>query len=473
MLISETLTPGRRPYVPTMECAPSKRRPDQSRPSARTTIVLAAFAYIASFQWAYSTILTRVYAYEGFAYRKDAAIIAATWVLALIPSFWMPSRLSRPSQLVYWFLYLIVIVPVTVVTIHSYPGDGQAGVRIAVWIVGAFAVLGLTYAVPPTAIPRYRLQLHDWWNGILIISILSYGLIFLTFGFRLHLPPLSEVHLVRSEYKNVLRDSNIYVSYAVNWQAYILNPLLIILGLLSRRKLLTALGVIGQLAIYSFSGFRGVLFSTSVLVVLLIVCRSLSRFGTRMLFCLTGAVAAATAVYLWFGSSFLSDLIVERLTGLPGLLTGFYFAFFTNHPKMMLSHSILGGFFHNPYGSLPPIIIGEVYFPGRGTYANANFWADAFANFGFWGLFTFTGILGLVFWLYDSITFDTDLRLAALMLVMPATLLANGALLTCLFTHGLGFACLVMYYLPDQIQAPINHGRLRMQYVPARSTRGN
>src|SRR5262249_51267030 len=141
--------------------------------------------------------------------------------------------------------------------------------------------------------------------------------------------------------------------------------------------------------------------------------------------------------------------------------------------KMLLSHSILGSLFDNPYGSQPPIIIGNLYFPSWGTYANANFWADGFANFGIWGVFTFTAVLGGVFWLYDSITIDLDLRLAALMLVMPAISLSNGGLLTCLLTHGLGFACLVMYYLPNQIHASAGDGRARLRYAVARSSRGN
>jgi len=418
-------------------------------------------------------ILTPIYGYEGFRYRGDSTLISATWLLAILPSFWMPRRLTRPSQLAYWFFYLIVVVPVTIVTIHSSPGDARGGLRTALWIVSAFAALGLTYTVPLGTIRHNRFQPTEWWTGVLIFTTLSYGLIFFTFGLPLHLPPLSDVYLIRSEYSNTLENTNVYISYAVDWQAYILNPLLIILGSISHRKLVVVMGIIGQLVIYSVTGFRAVLFSTSVLFLLLIVCRSFGRFGIRMLFCLTGAVAGATALYSWVGSLSLGSLIVERLTGIPGLLTGFYFSFFGSHPKMMLSHSIFKGIVGNPYESVPPLIIGNVYFRGSGTDANANFWADAFANFGIVGVFAFTALLGMVLWFYDSITLDIDLRLAALMLAMPAVSLANGGLLTCLLMHGLGFACLLMYYLPHQIQVPRDERSRAWQYVPARSTRLN
>jgi hypothetical protein len=471
-MIEEALIPERMdPYTPTIERARFERAPIPSRANRRITIVLGAIAYIAAFQWAYATILVGLYAYEGFQYHDVPAIISATWVLALLPSLWMPTRLVRPSQLAYWFLYLAVIVPVCVVTVHSYPGDPQAGVRTAAWIVCAFAVLGLIYLVRPAAIPHYRLPPQQLWVAILLLSTLSYGLIFSSFGVQFHLTTLSEIYSVRSEYKTGLDNGNIFVSYAVDWQALVLNPLLIIVGLITRRKLLTSLGIIGQLLIFSFTGFRTVLFSTTLVIGLLIICGSLPRFGIRMLAGWTVTVAAATALYLWSGSLFLSGLIVERLTGLPGLLTGFYFRYFTHHPKMMLSHSVLRGSFDNPYGAGPPTIIGSVYFPQWGAYANANLWADAFANFGIWGVFAFTLILGVVFWFYDSITLDLDLRLAALMLAMPSLSLANAGLLTCLLTHGLGFACVVMYYLPNRVPAPLWSGNPSFQYVHARSAR--
>jgi hypothetical protein len=435
--------------------------------TARIKVVLGTAAYVAVFQWAYATVLTRTYAYEGFVYRKDPAIIATTWVLALVPSCWMPSRLSRPSQLVYWFFYLVVVIPVAVVTIHSYPGDAQSGIRVAIWIVSAFAVLGLIYSAPLARIPQYRLETYRWWISIFSLSAIFYGLIFSALGLHLRFAPISDIYVVRSQYERTLHNASIFVSYAVDWQAFVLNPLMIVLGLISRRKLITAIGVIGQLSIYSFTGFRTVLFSTILLVLLFFVCRSPPRFGLRMLLVWTAAVAGSTALYLSSGSLLLCSLIGERLTGLPGLLTAFYFSFFSRHPKMMLSHSILRGFFDNPYGLEPPTIIGTMYFPSWGAYANANFWADGFANFGIWGVFTFTAILGVVFWFYDSITVDRDLRLAALMLAMPAISLANTGLFTSLLTHGVGFACLVMYCLPNQIQVPAMRGRARLQYYAA------
>src|SRR5262249_2622694 len=181
-------------YVRTRGNGVSERESIPFLTAARVKVVLGAAAYVAVFQWAYATVLTRTYAYEGFVYRDDPAIISATWILALIPSLWMPSLLRRPSQLVYWFFYLVVVVPAAVVTIHSYPADAQSGIRTAVWIVSAFAMLGLIYAAPLARILHYRLQPHQLWAALFSLSTLFYGLIFSAFGLRFRFVPMPDIY---------------------------------------------------------------------------------------------------------------------------------------------------------------------------------------------------------------------------------------------------------------------------------------
>ncbi|MCU1332657.1 MAG: hypothetical protein JWM08_1649 [Candidatus Angelobacter sp.] len=420
----------------------------------RIKIVLGAVAYVAAFHWSYVTVLITLYAYEGFKYRNRPEAVALSWILALIPALWLPIRLIRPSQLVYWLLYLLIIVPVSIVTIHSYPGDLPGGIRVVLTILAAFAALALIYKLPLRPVRHHRLQPGQSWRVLLCLGVAFYGIILLAFRPHLELPSLSDVYRVRSQYELAAGESGGLAPYAVDWQALVLNPMLIVLGLICRRKLPLLFGILGQLLIYSFTGFRMVLFSSIFLGFLLLLLRSRTGFGFRILLSWASAVLASAALYLWSRSLLLAGLVLERLTGLPGLLTGFYFAFFSSHPKMMLSHSIFRHFIHNPYSVEPPVLIGQVYFPSWGAYANANVWADAYANFGLAGVFSFTALLGLFFWFYDSITIESDFRFAALVLAVPAISLANGGLLTCLLTHGLGLACVLMYCFSNRLHEP-------------------
>jgi hypothetical protein len=52
-----------------------------------------------------------MWGYEGIHDRAEVGPTAVECVLAAIPPLWMPIRLRRPSQVAYWLLYLLIVVP--------------------------------------------------------------------------------------------------------------------------------------------------------------------------------------------------------------------------------------------------------------------------------------------------------------------------------------------------------------------------
>jgi hypothetical protein len=178
------------------------------------------------------------------------------------------------------------------------------------------------------------------------------------------------------------------------------------------------------------------------------------QFGSILIWGTTGMIIAAALLDIAFGSIVFTSLFVRRLLVTPGLLTGDYFQFFSQYPQMLLSHSILKGFITNPYGSLsPPFLIGGTYFHNASDSANANLWADAFANFGPAGVVVFSAILGVILWTFDSMTQKSSLLLASLMLALPVFTLSNSGLLTTLLTHGLLVGVVAASFLPQESAA--------------------
>src|SRR6201993_3189796 len=74
----------------------------------RISMVLICVTYVAIFVLVYKFVIVPVWGYEGFRAKTTLVRAAAAWVLACLPSLWMPIELKRPSQVVYWFLYLLV-----------------------------------------------------------------------------------------------------------------------------------------------------------------------------------------------------------------------------------------------------------------------------------------------------------------------------------------------------------------------------
>lgn len=414
-------------------------------------MVLICTAYVATFVLVYKWVIVPVWGYEGFHSKTTLPRAAAAWTLAGLPSLWMPIELNRPSQVVYWFLYLLVLVPACLVPIYSLDDQSGGPLLLAACLVAVFGLTSLVYRLPLLPLRRMHLESYELSVILGLLSIIFYSLMVVVFGFHFHFISFDDIYSVRARFTYTLDQAPAMVAYAIDWQAWVINPFMMAIGLRSRRLSWVLVGAAGQFAIYSITAFRSMFFSAFFLMYLLWATRSNKAFGARLAASWT-AIFAGAGVLQFFGHGLtLESLVGVRMTALPGLLTGYYYEFFSSHPQVHLGHSIFKSFVAYPYAVEPPYLIGYEYFHIPED-ANANLWADAYANFGYSGIVCFTFLFGIVLWLYDSVAVDRDMRLAALVIGLPAIALANGGLLTSLVTDGIALAMLLVYLAP-----PMNH----------------
>jgi hypothetical protein len=416
---------------------------------SRATLVMVCALYVAVFVLVYNRVIVPVWGYEGFRSAAAPGHAALGCMLAVLPSLWMPIHLIRPSVLVYWLLYLLVVVPVCVVPIFSLQDQSSGPLLLAACIVAMLGLTGIIYRLPLLQINRVHLESYEFLVILISLSTISYALIVSSFGLHFRYIPLQDVYLIRSQFKETLSQGSVVVAYAIGWQMYVINPLLMATGITTRHPLPAVTGAAGQFAIYSITGFRDVLFSALFLLYLLWAMRSEKPFGTRFASSWTAIFTFAAVLELFGYSRTLEGFVGERMTGTPGLLTAYYYEFFSSHPKAHLGQSIFfSSWVHYPYALGTPELIGYYYFHDASMSANANLWADAYANFGYFGIAGFTFLLAAVLWLYDSIAVGRDKRVAALVIALPGFALANAGLQTCLVTHGIGLAMLLVYLMP-------------------------
>ena len=417
--------------------------------------VAAALFYYWLLCWIDRTVLAPLFGYQGLAYRPathwtQAGVVGLTILCAALT----PVRIRQASDGVLYVLLPLVVIPVLAVAATD-PNFANVARGLIVAIGGSYVLLALCSMLPrlPAGPARWLLP-GRLWSIAILLSVASYGVMFATFGLHFRLLSFSDVYGVRAVFDEQASGP---ASYLLDWQANVINPLFIVYGIQSRRALPVVAGVLGDVLIYSTTGFKSILFSALAIVVFLAAMhqrKPASRTpatGTRLGFAFIALAAFAYAADRLGHTIDWTSLFVRRLSLVAGVNTGYYFQYFAVEPKTHLAYGLIGKFLGVSGVVPPPQQIAVVAYHSSGD-PNANIWADAYANFGYAGVVAFTLILAAFLWFYDRAAYHADRRAAAVLLVVPALTLANSALMTCLLTHGMLLALLVITQWPRLVR---------------------
>lgn len=392
------------------------------------------------------------WAYMGFeVHAVPLWYLSASLVAAAVPALWMPMRLERPSQAGYWLVYLLAYVP-SILVPPLASGPSWVWIELDAVLLSCMAGLGASYRIAPIGFRRpvkaERKRLV--WVSFILAALGLYAALVATFGLSFELPSFSEIYDVREDYTTKVAGAGAWIAYSLSWTGNVVNPFLMVMGLATRRWTYLAAGTLGQVFLFGITALKSFMMSTVLIAAIFAALRNRGRhLGNSMLLGASGLIAAGLVEFHTIGTSLISDILVRRLIMVPGLLTSLYVDFFSHNPKAFLSHSILRGIVPSPYDLPPPRLVGSAYF--EEASANANVWADGFANFGLIGVILATIIVGVVLWTYDSAAQGLDPSAAAAMFGLPALSIVNSAVLTALLTHGIGLVTLVALFAPGPL----------------------
>jgi hypothetical protein len=431
----------------------------------RLRSLLAAAAYAGTLLWVYATILSPLFSYEGYRLAWPGPL-AMVWLmlLALGPAPLLPHTLSRPSALIVWWLYLAAYIPSILVPALSLSMPWEKLLPLHLSLAVSMGLLCLVCFSRPLAIGHMKLRPTVFWSIFTLVWLAGLG--FAYWNARV-LPNVSSLfrggneYDIRSQVEQAVTGGNRLLAYVSGEFGQALNPFLIALGVVSRQRLYLAAGIIGQVIIFGVTGFKTVVLSAIFLPLMLVLIRRWHRnFGLAFTSGVIAIILVCALADRASGNVFFSSLFARRTLAGPGLLTGFYFDHFSQ-----VSHAGIGYHLHRDASVLDVSReIGLVYFGSSNVDANANLWAEGFADFGVPGILGFTLILAFMIWLYDSIARKCNLELAVLLAVMPAVGLSNSAPTTVLITHGGLAAAMLLYLVP---LAPAEAAELGERHAPA------
>jgi hypothetical protein len=367
-----------------------------------------------------------------------------SYVIAFILSICVAASLylrPRPSGIILLLYCVVVILPLS-----SLYGLTDVPRTFFYAAAGSFAVLmAITELIPRVSLPRPNLFIV--YLGLTVvfgICVYVYGWLVLTGGLgRLNFDLLS-VYEVRAEYIQRLAP---FLSYFVPWQANVINILILCYGLYKRNLWMLGISGVAQILLFGMTGHKSFLLSPMLVIGVYFIWQR----KNILFYFFSGAFVLVVASYVLFSftnNHLLPSLLIRRLFFVPAANHLIYYDFFSRPENsfVMLSNSVLAPFIQYPYDAPVPIILARTYW-GIDFWPNVGYLGDAFAQFGFVGMFLFSMILGVFLRIVDSVGARLPTSLVAAMLTPHAMALTNSALFTSLLTHGLIFAFLMLWLL--------------------------
>jgi hypothetical protein len=398
--------------------------------------------------YSYYSWIAPHYSYADFSFTAtNTSAILLSYVMVIAVGLLCPSGTMKPSVFIAGLLFMISYIPTSVLFAYGgFPFEPLA------WLSAVFALLFLLINKETMLFRNFTLAQTQapLISIVMAILVAGFALLLLTYGFKV--PSLTlDVYGTRATYKQSLGQSSALVAYVVSWMGNVIVPFLSVWALINRKVAIFTITIVLQLTIFAIAGFKSQLLAIPFIFVILVGARW--RLA-RMLHYVAGmfCIALFVGFIIDYKCNFpvVNGIFVRRFFFLPAQIYYYYFDFFLRYPHTFLSQNLLKGVVDYPYLIDVPYIIGREYLGSADADANANMWADAFANFGAIGYFLYLLLLWLVLKIIDNISAYKNNYFVYTLLAMPVFSLSNSALLTTMLTHGLLVAVLLICLLPRE-----------------------
>lgn len=412
--------------------------------------VVGSLAYVLLLHVAYVRVVAPDFWYLGFRARAVELVPYGTTLgFIAILALTLPAKLRRPSDFLLWATFILTVAPAMATSHFADIIPTETAFRLSATLGSCFLIAVVLVRRGPRFTLRIRVSPNLVWAVIGVFSITTYGYLALTTGLQLRLTSLATVSDFRFEYREQVAAVGPAIAYLVTAQGYVINPLIMVRGLFRAQPHLVLLSMLGQLLIFSLTGYKMVVLAVPAAILLAITFRRGSRMrGDRLLFGIVGITAVALAIDAFAGTRQLTLIFVNRLLLVPAALTSAYVAVFIDREKGLWGYSALSGITDYPYQKPPNFLVGALFIGDPAVSANANFFADGYANYGYFGMLIETLVFALLLWTVDGAFRYVPMRVTCVILLLPVIALANSSVFTSITTHGFALAILLGTVLP-------------------------
>ena len=393
--------------------------------------------------------ISGIFEYLGIVYSpRSFQLILFSYLLMMIVAYTIPQNHNRPSTMILLFLFLISFIPIT--TIYAMNSETSAMPLLCITSVFFFInIIVRDSGILRMSAGRFEVQSGFFSFFLLVFSLLAYAVLIYRFGITTHIPSFDEIRELRETYRE---ESNRFIIYIFKWQSSVINPLLFILGLFYRNVWLIILSVTGQLYLYSIGGHKAIFFINFLMLFVFIGMKYFQKsFNNFILVSLILLVFLLMGIdYVINDYSLLSSILVRRMFLVPAQFFYYYYDYFSVHPVDFFAQNFpFSVFLSSHYSTEIPYLIASYFVNKSDIHANANMFADSYANLGLTGFFIIGFIFLIILKFLDSVSQFKNTFIILPLLSFSVINIANSSLITTLITHGFLFTLFVITIMPS------------------------
>lgn len=421
----------------------------------RFLIIILISLYTVVLIWNYIVWLAPTWGYMGSDYSPVEFYCFLTCIIiSILPSFWIPLSISRPTMVTYWILYLLTYIPMIVGVSLSPKFSFIQILLFQLSCLGSFSLTGAGYNFKLIKIKEKYIPKVNFWFAFYsaMILMLLYVVYIFKGNFKLVSPFDENLYDLRFLARDV-SNGNKLVGYFTQWLSGAFLPFLLAIGLVYNKKILILLSSIGQIILYSTAANKAFILSILYMLGIYYITKKTTKFGLFVTFFLIGIITFLTFTQLYFEDDLklitfpIASIIMMRTVSISTINAINYYDYFLHNPFTYYSHiNIIGTFVHYPYGDLTlGQVIGVELGGSTDSNWNANFYiTDGFAAMGYSGLIIIGLISGLIFYIIDSLLKYQNITLSILLITTSSVSLMNVSIFTTLLSGGLLYLVLFL-----------------------------
>lgn len=421
----------------------------------RFLIIILISLYTVVLIWNYIVWLAPTWGYMGIDYSPvEFHYFLTCIIISILPSFWIPLSISRPTMVTYWILYLLTYIPMIVGVSLSPKFSFIQILLFQLSCLGSFSLTGAGYYFKLIKIKEKYIPKVNFWFVFYsaMILMLLYVVYIFKGNFKLVSPFDENLYDLRFLGRDV-SNGNKLVGYFTQWLSGAFLPFLLAIGIVYNKKVLILISSIGQIILYSTAANKAFVLSIIYMLGIYYITKKTNKFGVFITFFLIGIIIFLTFTQLYFEDDLkliffpVASIILMRTLSISTINAINYYDFFLNNPFTYYSHiNIIGTFINYPYGDLAlGQVIGTQLGGSTDSNWNANFYiTDGFVAMGYFGFIIIGIISGLIFYLIDSLLKFQNIILSVLLITTSSVSLMNVSIFTTLLSGGLLYLVLFL-----------------------------